>query len=501
MNISFYTFGKKANSTKKPIGIAGKFYDCNFLDSTDVIHPSIALVVSEKPTAFNYAYIQDLRRYYFIDSWEFVGGRWVARMTVDALASWKIEIGNQNMYIERSSSMYDPSITDYQYPAIGKPNIHQDEILTGWFPTLSNGSYILGVRSGFSGIGSTTYYVLTVEDMWTLQNVLFNDTGWLNISDISSDLQKALFDPMQYIVSCVWLPFNVDPQYMSADGGSIKFGWWNLTGGAFINPETGVTTSRTFHCKRLVSPCKVDFYSPGSSVPHHFVYHFIDHPQAATRGVYLNNAPYSKYILYLPRFGDIEIDSVYCTGGKYVACDFIYDLTNGDAICDLWSYLEETNEKWRHITTLTARVGCDVSVSSNMANIGGVASSVGGIVSATTGMVGSVIKGGFSSIVSSVGNTISSIGNAIDTPVQRTNSATSNGSFAWNRLQFAYAKSLHYLIAEEDNGHFGRPLCAKHTINELSGFVKCTDSDIDIPCLDAEKTMISAHMVGGFFYE
>ena len=73
IDVNFYTFDKKPNSTKRPAGI-GTTYKCNLIEPTSFTAPDIALAVPAKPTAFNYAYIPEFSRYYFIQDWAYSGG-------------------------------------------------------------------------------------------------------------------------------------------------------------------------------------------------------------------------------------------------------------------------------------------------------------------------------------------------------------------------------------------------------------------------------------------
>lgn len=490
MNISFYTFSKKANSTKKPIGIAETIYNCNFLDSTDVIHPSIALVVAAKPTEFNYAYIEDLKRYYFIDSWEFIGGRWIARMTVDALASWKTEIGNLSMYVERSSHDYDLTVIDNMYPTRDFPTIASKTVTLPWLISFSDarGTYILGVRSSEFGIGSITYYIMSPLDMLVLKNTLFTDISWASIpaEEISDGLSKVLFDPMQYIVSCVWLPFTVtstDPTH-----GAIKFGWWTLTSGTYQSLDSSgslVTKTHTFDVYKLLSPIR-EFKTDSDGKPL-FKFTIGNHPQVS-RGRYLNSAPYTSHKLYFPPFGEYNIDARLVGGLDSIVVDVTVDCTSGDALAHVWGYLFDG--KVQHLTVLRTRFGADINISANSANIGAIG-----------GLIGGVIGGAVDLFRGNIGGAFSSIGNAISQPLQQTESVGNNGSFAWMFENTAYFISNYFTLVDENLNHNGRPLCAERVLKDIPGYIKCTESEIEIPCTSTERDMISANLVGGFFYE
>ena len=66
INVAFYTFSKKSNSTAQPTG-AGTVYSCTFLDAADILQPVVKLDVTHNNTVttYNYCYIADFKRYYY----------------------------------------------------------------------------------------------------------------------------------------------------------------------------------------------------------------------------------------------------------------------------------------------------------------------------------------------------------------------------------------------------------------------------------------------------
>ena len=116
MLVRFYTFTKKLNSTARPTGTYTE-YDCVIKTSSDVITPTIELQMglTTNPSAFNYCYIPDYNRYYWVKDRTFFNHIWIATLNVDVLATWKPYIGNTDMYVLRSSTAYDGKILDTKY--------------------------------------------------------------------------------------------------------------------------------------------------------------------------------------------------------------------------------------------------------------------------------------------------------------------------------------------------------------------------------------------------
>ena len=79
-----------------------------------------------------------------------------------------------------------------------------------------------------------------------------------------------------------------------------------------------------------------------------------------------------------------------------------------------------------------------------------------------------------------------------------------NGGFA-RLAQFANFKavitSIFHRVANEDNSHLGRPLCATRTINTLSGYLICADPEIAITGTESEAAEIIRFLSTGMFYE
>ncbi|MBQ1774917.1 MAG: hypothetical protein IIZ95_01100, partial [Erysipelotrichaceae bacterium] len=114
MTLTIYQFAKKNNSTAQPPATAqSRQYTGLLIDDTNVVNPMIRLLYvtnASYPVNYNYAYIPDLGRYYFIDSWKWTAEGWIASMTVDVLATYKTQIGAMSLYIERADNAYDGRI-------------------------------------------------------------------------------------------------------------------------------------------------------------------------------------------------------------------------------------------------------------------------------------------------------------------------------------------------------------------------------------------------------
>lgn len=485
MIVTFYSgFRKQNNSTKQPE--TGTNFTCQMKDNTSIISPRISLGGSFNPANMMYCYIPAFNRYYFVQDWDWIGGAWVASLTVDALASFKSEIGATSAYITRANtSGYNGKILDGMYPATTDISIVQtDGSRVYWESEIQYGTYIVGIISGAPDtLGSVTYYTMTSAQFSALKAFLFNENFFQNemgfpdvedaaelLTSISPELLKTIYNPSQYIVSAIWLPIGVEG--ISTE--NVKVGWW----------ETDATGGRLDK-----NSVRINMSSSSISIP--------SHPQAATRGDYLNFSPYTEHMLHFPPFGSVPIDpSFFTSESRFLNVRVVVDIINGKCSC----LLECSRGK---IAELHAQVGVPVNLSQVTPDVEGMAKSV--VVHGAGGIVSGIVSGASDGIIGSVrgmiGGAKDGILNAISQPIGQVVSSGMNGSFAGITDTLPRLVSKFYNIAPADDSHKGRPVCRNATISSFSGFVQCAEGDISISGTEEERSMISAQMVNGFFYE
>lgn len=475
MNVYFFSFSKRNNSTKRPVLETGTLHDCAFKDATSLTAPKIVLKKlpdNIEPTGYNYAYIPTFHRYYFVNDWEWSIGVWSVQLTVDALASFKTQIGASTQYVTRSASTYDGNIIDSQYPM--KAQITSARVAGSrgiWTNTIAGGTFIVGIFSRSpDSVGGVTYYTMTSAQLTNLAQKLMENTDWLSIDDISDGLQKALVDPLQYIQSVRWFPIGISG---ATEVSSLPYGWWTLSG---------------VSAKRL-SSLALELVHVSMVRP--------SHPQSSSRGAYVNKPPFTNYKLYLPPFGLIDLDGNVVGSFDNVGIDTVIDLTSGNAVFNISA--SSPNEAGTGPTTLLSKMKANISVEISLAKISreantqGLMGSLGSLVGSAAGSIfGDDFVG--SRIASSIGSGGTSV-----------NSIGSQGDFSEYIRPVNYGSAYLYAyfvsIAPMDNNHFGRPLCQSKVINTLSGFIQCQGAELALPATDTERATIENFMNGGFFYE
>lgn len=504
MNITFYQFSKRNNSTKL-VNVSGTTYDCKLKDQTSMINP--ALVINGVPANFNpiwnYAYIPKFNRYYFIDNWRWMLGVWECDCSIDVLASWRTEIGASEEYILRNDStdplIYNSNIIDTMYPMTNQKDIREIEIDTPFVDVIAGGCYVIGVidagdvSDNNGSVGALTYYAMTPHELEILKSKLMSNDNLITMGitdafgtllnpDMSAETLKVMYNPYQYISSCMWFPFGK----LSINGttvSGIKLGWWTYPISA-----------------RKIYPDIVVFMEDIGPVPLH------TQDRDGHRGAYLSNNPYSVYML-IGRFGTINLNtSFFNVGIDSIRIEYSVDVVTGSCVLEVVRY--RTNEYYNTIQRRSFQLGVPIQlaqVSSDylgtaLATVDMVNNMAGNVVGGATKLAMGDIGGAVSSGLNAIASYGSGIYNKLQSAMPIVETSGTNGSFI---LAFQKTKllAIHQYIAYEDIEHRGRPVCRSHVINTLSGFIMCGDGELSIPATSTEKEMISQFLTNGFFWE
>ena len=467
IQVDFYAFSKKRNSTSQPT-TASIAYNCLLKEPTSALHPTILIaardlpVATTAPTIYNYAHIGAFQRYYWVTDWVYNGGVWEISLSVDVLASWKTSIGATSCYVERSSYTYDSTLIDTLYPAKAsyqKVNIND---FVNPFANISRtgGSYILGVitKDTSVAIGATTYYICTQQQIRSFLDFLFNGSIYngSNITEIGQGLYQSFFNPFQYVVSCMWLPFATNTY--GGVAANIKCGYW----------DTGVSALLLSDGGREVRY--------GGTIP--------AHPQSS-RGTYLNYSPYTNVTLYIPPFGRIPVDTSGLCEGNYIWCPMWVDHITGQATLRI----NITNSSNKTTTKILSEMTGQIGVPIQLAQIASEYSK-----SSPVSFLTNVVAEGITSLL---GESIGSSFNA-GCPIVYTSGA--NGSFI-NFMLAPLGVVEYTLVANDDNSDFGKPLMQTKTISTIPGYIKAVNPHLSSPATDDEIQLITKFMEDGFYYE
>ena len=461
--VNLYTLSKRDNSTKRPTG-NGTQFSCIIKSGSGILHPTISLDLGKvsDPSQYNYAYIPDFDRYYFIEEWYFDRALWTASLKVDVLATYKTEIGSANLYVMRCASEHDGNIIDTLYPAKSGCTFASDTKSNPWTIGMT---YVVGVISQSATCGSQTHYGLlrsafTGLCQWLLSDVVTEDNGF-SLDDATLELQRSLVEPLQFIKTCVLLPVPIGDTHGSAGATVNVYGWASNTTGKVLTENDAIVKTYSFSIQK--------------------------HPDTASRGNYVNSAPFTAITLSIPPFGTFDIDtSVTCNASTVTATIRIDQITGKGTLTVTCNGIV--------LNRVEAQIGIPISMSSVTRDYLGAVSNVGGAVGGVAGGIASGDIGG------AVLGGLSGIGNAIQSLQARSNTIGTTGSYGSLLGDFRLDHQFFRPIAD-DNTHNGRPLCAKRTLNTLSGYMIIQDGDVAINGTSTEDAQVRNYLETGFYYE
>ena len=114
-------------------------------ESSSILKPVILIEYSD-PTAFNYAYIEDFGRYYFVNDVVVVRNNLLRiSLTVDVLESFLAGILAQNVIVDNSSNDYDLYLPDENLLTLVKT---KTDIINFSSGLLESGEFILITAGG-----------------------------------------------------------------------------------------------------------------------------------------------------------------------------------------------------------------------------------------------------------------------------------------------------------------------------------------------------------------
>ena len=453
--VRLFTLSKRDNSTKRPTG-NGTEFSCIIKSGSGILHPTITLDLGKTsdPSQYNYAYIPNFGRYYFIEEWYFDRALWTASLKVDVLATYKTEIGNSNLYVMRCASEHDGDIIDTLYPAKSGCSFASDTKTNPWTQGMT---YVVGIISKSATCGSQTHYGLlrpafTGLCSWLLSDVVTEDRGF-SWEDCSQELQRSLVDPLQFIKTCVLLPVPIGDTHGTTGATVNVNGWASNTTGKVLTENDAIVKSYSFSIQK--------------------------HPDTTSRGNYVNSAPFTAITLTVPPFGSFDIDtSVSCNASTVNVTIRIDQITGKGTLTVSCNGII--------LNRIESQIGIPISMSSVTRDFLGTASNVGGAIG--NFLTGDVVGG------------LSGIGNAIQSLQARSNTIGTTGSFGSLLGDFRLDHQFFRPIAD-DNTHNGRPLCAKRTLNTLSGYMIIQDGDVAINGTSTEDAQVRNYLETGFYYE
>lgn len=460
-------FAKNIESTAQPNTTGWAEHSVTLKNGADISNPRIELQVSwEDIKDVNYAVM--MNRYYWV-----IGKNMLREnlcqlsLRVDVLATYKTEIGASSLYILRSSAASNGNIKDNMYP-IKAPddvntyyNIAEQPAASVPASSYSSGYVILNV-TGTGTVGATTLIQLTTADFKALINELYVAIDGFQGADIVQKVVQFFGgNPVKLINSAMWVPYA----FYGSNYDYVKIGGWSSTSirGLYLD-STVYTTSD-------------------------YTYTVYKHPQAATRGNYLNLSPYSRYTLCIPCCGTVDLDTSRLLPNSSINIHYIVDALTGQMIAEVIG-----NDNSQVLAMLSGQIGVPISLSGGN-NIDSTISGVGGAV------VGAIAAGVTGNPVALAGAVMAGIDTAIHT-IEGNPTSSGMGSGLHAILTPGWFSSVWYPVVDEDNTRNGRPLCQVTTPATLGGgFMIASKGDVVMAGPLPEHEEVKRYLETGFFYE
>lgn len=471
ITVNFYTFSKKTNSTKQPTGTAALSASCLLKDATSIISPVFQIRTSD-PTTYNYCYCRAFHRYYFISDITWNKGYWEIRCKCDVLATYKTTIGSTNGYILRAANNSDGDIIDELYPATSAidTEIAYSAYSTGWSNTMSigytdwsAGDFVVGVQgTGVGSVNGVIYYAMDAADLVRLINNFYANSGnntWFG--NLAKGVVNSIASLSDYIASIRWYPY---PLVYSNTQTQIYLGSWPVVDGNNV-PLYAFNLEDTRPCSREVT--------------------IMRHPQAATRGAYLNYAPYSHYEIVDPLVGVIPVNSDIAKVINTIKCTVTPDYTTGQAKYELTTAGD--------VVFYTTYINFAVDI--NLAGATGV--NIGKVVAGLGAAASGFATGGATGFLGMAAG----IGNAITEGTATPGGNQSSGGFVQYGSGQFMLRGYFKPIVNEDKTNKGRPYCTWNNPATVLDYMVIDNPHVAVAGTAQEIDQINGYLASGFYYE
>lgn len=481
--IWYFKFDKKINSTAHPdtASLNPDTMDnwdavtlkegCSYLNPVFILYKANNFDPQDTSHNWNYLFVPRWYRFYFIDDIVYNEGFLELHCKEDVMASWKSQIGNASLYVLRASSASDGNVVDtlyptktnasYSYNTGTSPFIHQSGTEN---ISVSDGTFILGVISKYGTYGSVRYCALSQSALSTLCQALLDDSliqADISLDDASLILQKSLMNPLQYIVSCIWVP----TLYASVGGSeqsSLTVWDWSVS---VTNKNLGA---------------QLPYIQNQTTIS------LNKHPQASSRGAYLNTSPYTNLWLEFPPFGMIELDTTLYRDASEVRCYILTDNITGQGILRVNNGTVDTNR-------IEAQIGVPIQLSQVVKDY---LTGAQNAVNTIGNVIGSAVMGDIGGAITGAAN---GIAEGIRAMIPKLSTTGTGGGFASLRGQPRVYHEF-FPVVDEYNNELGRPYCRIGKPVSLGGYLKCA-GDVPIFGTTAEHDEIQQYITNGFYYE
>lgn len=460
MVLKLYSFSKKHNSTKQLASEAAPVatYNNVFLkEATDLDEPTFLIDDNFQGTC-NYAYLEDLGRFYFVKGWRLSNNRiWALECECDALATYKAYILLYEAFVERTSDSrhYRLNFND-ELVSVSQEVVNFDmavEPISDF--SSSNGCYVLRMAGGDADGVSTfvTDNLASLAPIFDIDNYITDtEDPWYQI------LGNIVFDPWDYIIAFYWSPLKLS--FYTANGAysaDVWIKWYNTGIRAYKLPNNKVA----------------------------FINEVVESRPAALYADFRKlNPNFTRYKLYVPAVGLLDMDNN--EAQSQIRVNYTIALDTGST---------SVNIIRNNDLTLIAHYNCELYVPLQGATD---RVDVGQIFSGALQTSAGLISGTTSGMVAGIENLVKTVHNIITPMPQMIGGAGGVGVRADTNIYFI---TECYQSGELPTEVAGRPCYRNLLLSNVEGFVKCGNASLELPCNERLKNKINAMLNEGIFIE
>lgn len=477
MDVIFYSnFYKKKNSTKRPG--TGETVACRLKADCSVLSPRLEIEFqssASNPVGWNYAYIDELGRYYYVADWKWEEHRkWCAYLEVDALATHKEDIGNSTQFVLRSSETSNGNVIDDAYFQECRTQNEKHAFQTLW-SGLTTGSYIVsGRQTGGNAndmVGSVSYVGFTKEWMKDMIDTVSNQfTNFLN-----KPISSLTTNPLDFIDGCIFIPLTIEDL-----GGTVKS---NYTLQGFESHQNYYSFNGQYRKEKTK------------------VFEITDmplHPDAEKYGVYLNGSKGTDIILFCPPFGVIPLNADLIKDCTSIYGNLAVDITNGNCKLDIYGTYGYGAKIDILLESIKSNCGCTFSMTSARIDMGGVLSGALGMVS---GFAGTALSDKDLSQVHGIIGMADSARQTLESLAPHYSTVGSSAGGLSDIYGVPFIQYTYRRMSGIDVDNVGLPICKSLNIGAVGGYLKCATANVSTNATPQEVETIRSYMQGGFYYE
>lgn len=464
MTAEFWTFSKRSNSTAAPDGGTGR--EIVLKDRCGVLEPLIELQGGVN-LAWNYCYLMDFGRYYYIREWTYDRGIWTAGLTVDYLASWKTSILSAQCNVLFSSSDYNLQAVDQRIAATAGYDRQVETApftgLPGGAQLLPRGYFGLTVLSGKSqwATGAASTYFCTYQEMQSFAHELLEPSIW-------ESLKQYFVNPVDGIIDCYYIPADVSQYIDLTTAQRISVGDYEFQAtGALAQATNLAVKSKNL---RMEIPWKyADFR---------------------------RLSPYSEVTLFVPYCGSKSLPVELLSDVESIFIDYSVDPNTGGV--QAIAYVKE-----EVLEEFSGNMKISLPVGQSQSRVDSIVGAVGGGITAL---------GGFSSGNVALGATgvLSAIGSVLTPTMQKTmggfqgtvlGAILGNDVSRWQQFHLICTSRDTTDTPENMRAVQGNALSMVRSLSGLTGYVQTAGAHVSAPATSQELAMIDAALDGGIYIE